>query len=342
MFLRITLSLVAMLLTIKSKASEMGPSSGGGGFVIQCQPNALEPKGYTELIDLYRGRRMGLEMPQPLGSIEDNYFRAVKRTYTLQGHPQFADDAHKQNIIENLKGFFRMTRFVLASELPVINDYGDVFVPSQCKVRQLAYFNDLTDEVFIDQELWNQLDRENQAALAHHELFYKHLRSFYGLKSSVQTSLFVAHIYSSSEVPALSEGLPSHAQEAQIISSDSLNPNSSYSSAFLSVYTYGSPSDTLRLQFSQAAGFPFVTKTWGDLYYGEKLTFKLISSPKEKFYKSHVLSTPNVDDEVDVDLHGTQVLGLKYKVRLKTNEPMVMQLYENNTPIGPSGYLDIR
>lgn len=329
--------LISMAVSVPALATtnKEGPSSGGGGFVVQCAPNPLEPEGYIELIDIYRGRRLGFEMQQPSGRVAADYFRAVTRTYTLQGRPDLADSM-KVEIEENLKSFFRLARLVSAQELPVVNDYGAVFLPTHCQVRQLAYFNDRTNEVLINKDLWAKLDSLNQAALAHHEIFYRHVRTAHNVKNSVQTALFVAHVYSAGDIPSRDHALPADAKQTVILedTEDAFRPLS-----YLKMYKTGN-SWGHTLQFDQIEGFSMVTRTVMSLPY-ENLQFKASAKSLMAMRGVCDVVTPNIDFTGMMDIQGTQAGTLKYKVTVKTGEPIRMQLYENNQPAGKVGILAV-
>ncbi len=338
-------SIKLVLLLIATLASHAfarveGPSSGGGGFVIKCESNALEPNGYLELLDLYRGRRLGLQIANPTGDVGDDYFNAVKRTYELQGNITYNGayaDQHRLEIIENMKGFMRQSVLVDSSSIPKTSDYGDVFIPSGCNALQIAYYDDKQNTLKIDKNLWNQITSIDKAALIHHELFFKFNRDSNSYYSSKQTALFVAHVYAVNNFAKTTDGiLPTQALEF-IYRYNPSNPNSTYGVA--SYYVTRNPTGGVRLQLNYLNSFPLVAKTWVDLPLSGIILSKYTGP--DVLYGFCKVATENVDVSADLPIQGNQVDSLKYRIVLKTGKLVQLQLIDGSTEVPNSaGYLN--
>lgn len=85
----------------------------------------------------------------------------------------------KLNSLETSIQYFDSVKRILpyGVALKPINDYKSPIVPTGCEVEQLAAFNDASGRLLIVGEIWNKLDKTNQAALLLHEVLYRQLRS---------------------------------------------------------------------------------------------------------------------------------------------------------------------
>jgi hypothetical protein len=82
-------------------------------------------------------------------------------------------------------------------KLKSTDDFGklDFSLPTHCKLEQLAVYNDETNRIDIDTEIWNSLNEQNKAALIAHEVIYKHYRDAHD-KDSKLTRKIVAMLFS--------------------------------------------------------------------------------------------------------------------------------------------------
>lgn len=248
---------IILLYTVNGFAKLMGPSTGGGGFAISCPKTPLEP-AQTMLLDLYEAEEVyKFQLVKASNNLEEDYFRSAQRVYSLQGYPHLAESL-RSDISNGLRNFFRSVRFVEnISELPVANDLGEVpWVPSQCKIQQMAYFDDQSSTIYILKPLWDKFDSLSQAALAQHELSYKYQRLL-GEKTSKISRIHVGHAFSAAGPTPVSDGLSSDSFSFSFKKDERLS--------VLEVthgYSLGRP--TARLQFNQIGGQPLLSKTWVD------------------------------------------------------------------------------
>ena len=81
----VAIGLGLLLLTAAVAHAGEGPSTGGGGFVVDCPATPLD-QARVELLDLYEGRQIpDFVMAKASGNITEDYYDGVNRTYTAQG-----------------------------------------------------------------------------------------------------------------------------------------------------------------------------------------------------------------------------------------------------------------
>lgn len=300
--------------------AKAGPSTGGGGFSVSCAATPVEP-ARTILLDLYEGAEsFRFTMASASGSIEQDYFLGVKRTYELQGYPNLAETL-KNEINQNLKLFFRSVKFIEnSSELPTANDLGETIkLPSGCSLQQAAYFDDQNETVFILKPIWDKMDSLSQAALALHEIAFRDYRGL-GDKHSMFARAFVAHVFSiGGVVPAL-DGVSAHSKRYSI-------DDSKASSFIVSNGTImGKP--IARIQFENIGGYAMLTKTWIDI---PTPPWKLEKKSLSVFpYESCVVKTANVNQVSTLPINGTMAQGLSMMYEYKTGEPIRITVFKKD------------
>lgn len=303
-------------------ARPMGPSTGGGGFVVTC-PQTPVSEASVELLDIYEGRKgLRYQMVEASGDLKRDYLASVDRTYTIQGHPNLAEEIHA-DLVENLVGFMQSSKFVeTPQELPMAEDLGKTAnVPSQCQIQQVAYFEDHSTTIYILKPLWDRLNSRDQAALVQHELWYHHYRSA-GEATSENARRAVATIFAASGPEAILNGVPPNTP--QFFVSEWSEFKSSQVSAFYAInYT---ASNLTRFQFTQISGVGILSKTWADFSL-QNWSFKLGRSTENPVLVSCILQTPGVDQEQESPVNGG-VAGYTVRMRLKTGEPIQMSLYK--------------
>lgn len=300
----------------------MGPSTGGGGFVVSCPKTPVSP-AMVELLDLYEGRRKSrFQMVEASGDLVRDYFSSVDRTYTRQGHPHLAEELRAE-VIENLVTFMQSTVFVETSnELPHAEDLGEAKVPSQCQIQQVAYYEDGASTIYILRPLWEQLSSRDQAALVQHELWYRSFRDV-GEAQSVNARHAVAIAFAESGPISIEEGVPPRTPEFS--SYDWKSKKNEISSFYAINYTTGR---TTRLQFTQVAGVGMLSKTWSDFPLLQ-WNFKLGRSSEDPEVVGCILTTPDVDQEYQSPIKGG-LAGYTVVMKMKTGEPVSLFYYHGN------------
>lgn len=321
---------IALSLTLTTaKALAFGPSTGGGGFVVSCPQTPVEP-ARAQLLDLYEAQeQLGFEIMQTSGSIEQDYFGGVDRTYTLQGQPALAE-AIQEDISKNLKRFFRNVKFVTeGSDLPAADDIGQKPVlPSQCRLQQLAYFDDRSETIYILQPLWEQLDSLNQAALVTHEIGFKYYRSL-GEKDSRNARVFVAHAYSVKGPSPVNDGI--------MIPNKDFSLPGKYISQFTVMPGTMVGRSTARLQFQHIAGYAMFSKTWTDI---ESPVWNLKAKYLNNMHHEVcIVKTPNVNSVTSAPLQGTMFSNHYVTLEYITDQPARLKITDSNGVVVVENYI---
>jgi len=319
---KLTIGISILTISASAWALKLGPSTGGGGFAVFCPATPISVAS-TELLDIYEGRReLRYEMAQATGDIRNDYFDGVDRTYTIQGHANLAEKL-RSKIQANLTTFMQSAKFVdTAADLPSAADLGEAArVPSQCEIRQIAYFDDRSSTIFILRSAWDQLDSVNQAALVHHEVWFRDFRAA-GETTSENARRMVAQIYALRGPLKLDEGLPSAPPSFSAVPTPGTNV-----AAISSFYGVNfTASGITRLQFTQVHTMPQLSKTWAD--------FSLMVWDFRLESGSCVLRTVGVDAQYEAPLNGVAVKGYSLKLKLQTGKPLVLTVLRNGIAIG--------
>lgn len=313
-----------------------GPSTGGGGFVLSC-PETPVSAAKVELLDIYEGRSsLSLPMATASGSLQDDYTAGVDRTYTLQGYPNLAEERHEE-IMTNLTNFMQSTRFVSAeAELPTAVDLGEQpWIPSQCHVKQVAYFDDRSSTIYILKPMWDKMDSISQAALVHHELWYREQRRA-GEQTSENARRAVAQAFTVSGLVPLDEGLP--LKPSKFAASGPFESEQKFTTNMSSFYAANfTGSGITRLQFTQVNGVGQLSKTWAD-FPAMTWDFKLGRSKENPSLVACILQTDGVNQQSSATLNGISVKGYSVTLRIKTGEPVKMVVLKNGIPM-TEGYI---
>lgn len=169
------LMFVAGVLSLTASASFAGPRSSGGGFVVVC-PATPVSKASVELLDIYEIEK-GYSVVPVTGDLRKEYFDAIGRLNARLG----AVDYVKENsavIQGSLTRFFQSLVWVdRADLLPPADDLGKKpGIPNQCRIQQVAYFDDVNGRIYMNRELYQEMNPRDQAGLVLHELLFHEFR----------------------------------------------------------------------------------------------------------------------------------------------------------------------
>ncbi len=174
-------------------------SSGGGKAVVCRNPKTLQVES-AKLLDLYEAtHKFGLQLRPPQSSMENELFEFLTNyNRSTQDHPAPVTDYDVDHITQTVPVFqFKK------GELADVADVGStVSLPTGCQLEQLAVYNDDTNKLFVDEEIWDSLDSMNRAALIAHELIYRQQRVEGGQKTSELARRLVGLLFSTTPTPS--------------------------------------------------------------------------------------------------------------------------------------------
>ena len=250
---------ILLLLSFFS-ISMLAGVDGGGGYVVQCK--LANGEVTTKLLDLFEGKyNKNYKLINSTGSTELDYINAVKNGYRLQGHKPPVSDG---KTLDNLNRFMKVVEWISPPEiLPPANDIGPLSakIPSNCELKQVAYFYDRRGSVSIDKKLWEQMPTLDRAALIEHELVYHHYRrlTLSPVKDSSESRRHVAIRYSTNVQP-VNFGLPRDAREKRHFHHNDFGFREA-----TTYFMFEPEEQTTRIQFSHLAGRALLSITTLDL-----------------------------------------------------------------------------
>lgn len=327
----VLLSIVGLSVSAQGRQVRRGGESSGGGLALVCRDQGKIR--HAELLDLFEARtKFGFQLMRASGSVERDYFLSVDNTYRLQGNPMLARQRQKA-IEENLRRFFDLVRLTAPGEkLPPTNDVGEIpALPQGCGLEQLAVFQDRPEALHLDREIWSALDSLSQAALVSHELAYREERQTHLEMTSESARSFVAVIYAVTGPVPVHQGL---SRGARACSTSDLNPaawivtsrSGSITSSMSKVGTsfYVEPAMTpqgpgVRLQFTQLAGRPIVTKGTIEI---PRIGFNVKAAFDRSTNKILMLADEAASFQGEIAVRGTQYAGLSVIVSYQPGLPV--------------------
>jgi hypothetical protein len=146
-----------------------GGMAGNGGDVVVCENS--DGAESVDLLDVFELKQSGdhIDLGASRLSLEEKMDIGIARIRALMPNQTrvYLKGAHE--VIGNSAW--------INEQLQDIPDTGEVEIPANCRVTQIAIRNPnrlpFDKEFIIYKPLWNRLDRDNQAALLLHEVIYK-------------------------------------------------------------------------------------------------------------------------------------------------------------------------
>jgi hypothetical protein len=193
-------SILSLVSLAPASALAAGTGSSGGGKAVVCR-NAAGVIESATLLDLYEARHQhGLQIVAPASNLDAELARFLENNArsTIDNPEPIG-----QRDIEQIKSLFRSFRFS-DDKLTTLNDVGHTLVniPTGCALEQLAIYMDRSNEIMVDQQIWEALDFQNHAALVAHEVIYRQQRIDGGDTTSEVTRRLIGMLFSTTPPPA--------------------------------------------------------------------------------------------------------------------------------------------
>ena len=179
-----------------SNIENLGTVGGGGGKSVVCRNPDKSIKS-VELLDIFEAKNIyGLSINE---SSNDMNFLVENLLPKLKGidpmYNQFDEDGIKKNLNKELDNIKKNLYWVKNSILILTDDSYEKIIPKDCTIEQLINYTE-QGEVFVDYELWTNMNSTNQAAALLHETLYSYFRNYYNEKTSVNTRSSIGLIFS--------------------------------------------------------------------------------------------------------------------------------------------------
>lgn len=173
------LILLSMFVT-PAFAAGLGGEAGGGGKVVVCKNHAGKIAS-VELLDLWEARKIYSRKVEPvtgdLSAAVDAELVRMKNAYPYQ-----MVSGEQETFLEDLRGhassflvWDNRIKRLRGVKLTLTDDSYEVARPDNCEIEQLVNYQD-NGFIYIDQDLWDKMDKTNLAAAIVHEAFYALLR----------------------------------------------------------------------------------------------------------------------------------------------------------------------
>ena len=175
--------ILAAILVLFSSHSIAGPISAGGGKGVLCR-NPDKTIKYVKALDLFEGEALyGLQIRQSSKGVDSQVQDALA-----------VIPASSRGLISTYLGIVQTgLKKQKGITLQPIDDAVIAVLPTNCEPVQLAnYFNDHL--ILVDEDLWDQMDATNQAALLLHEAVYAAER-MWGATNSQRSRHIVAGLF---------------------------------------------------------------------------------------------------------------------------------------------------
>jgi len=206
-------------------------NGGGGGKGVVCRDEATG-RTTVELLDLWEARKIHqLELLPAKGTVKEMLYSALRAlSHSVHNDDAIIDvyegatkthayrgaDAVFFSLLQNAGQFLLpdsgprnvVIRRMRDVRLADSNDALEIATPRNCKIEQLVLYRDYSTakgEIVIDQDLFDLLSPQGQAALLAHEGLYKFLRDSAGETNSLRVRRTIGLAFSGKEMKALNK-----------------------------------------------------------------------------------------------------------------------------------------
>jgi hypothetical protein len=294
-----------------------GTGSSGGGKVIVCRNAHNGAIENSMLLDLYEAVHIyGLQLHTPLTNIESELQRFLEdlEISTVDNPQPVSNESLTRiaNIVNNLQ-FTDIT-------LTAIGDTGNAAAaPAGCSLEQLAIYNDVSNKITVQKEIWNSLDSMNRAALVAHELIYRQHRVEGGETTSRIARRYVGMLFSTTP-PAARKSF--HLNRMSFCTAEDVRTKRN-TRFFITPEQSGSTSSLVFDTISGVALLPFSV---------ELPIPVAVRDTENKFGATYVTRAP-VEFQGAVPLNSAPYEGYKMELNYKNFEPFAIKFVDSNNNI---------
>jgi hypothetical protein len=184
----VVFSVFLMSFPTKGAPFSVGDHTGNGGDVVVCEKTNGQKS--FEVLDFYEVKELHFFEPQVLNevaSLEEHLKYLIKPLIGERSLELQLGDFYQKRA----DSFF--SRVVWTNEeLPDIRDSYHTYLPDNCTIKQIA-INKLDGRIIVNKDLWNNLNKVNQATLILHELIYEdYVRT--GFTDSIEARKTVSYL----------------------------------------------------------------------------------------------------------------------------------------------------
>lgn len=187
-----------------------GVTNGGGGKAIVCRDQNRQIIS-AQVLDLFEAENQyGLTLLPSARSLDEALSEVALRLESLSGQRRYMMSMKKTD----LEAIYKKFKFLAPGiGLQPIDDSMDLLRPEHCEIEQLAFFKE-ANIVLVNQDIWNHLTPQNQAALIVHETIYQ-LQRRQGAKDSRDSRKIVGHLFSTVDLQNVMGLIPARGEVIQ-------------------------------------------------------------------------------------------------------------------------------
>jgi hypothetical protein len=209
---------VVFLIFLMPSLLWAGVTNGGGGKAVVCRDQ--DRKIITaQMLDLFEAENQyELTLLPSASSLDEALDQVGLRLEGLSGHRREMLSMSRNDLRAIQKKFKFLAPGI---GLQPIDDSMDLLRPENCEIEQLAFFKE-SNIILVNQDIWNHLNPQNQAALVVHETIYQqHRRN--GAKDSRDSRKIVGHLFSTLDLQNVMGPLTKTSEAVQCQTQDERN-----------------------------------------------------------------------------------------------------------------------
>lgn len=252
------LFLIGSLNVLFSFNAHAGTESGGGGRGVVCYDDEKVIKS-VELLDLYEGyRKYGWGYQSLASHFYDQAQARLSQILEATNDSIFGRDNKLYGPQVLIEVYSRMVLLPDDSRILPIDDSFEKIAPTDCEIKQIAYYSDEDQILLIDGSVWAHMNETNRAALLVHETLYKMQRALLREKDSRRSRRAVSYSFSNQSLQKIRADLPTKDLFSCFIGIDRNSPEPPPWSFF---FMYNNPDGTIQLQFETLGGRILMSKS---------------------------------------------------------------------------------
>lgn len=302
-------------------ASDGGVDGGGGNGVV-CRDSS-DSITSVRMLDLYEGEILySLQFSDSFSTVEN----ALKEVSQKMHAPHL-----EYMFLSTLNNFKMLPTGV---RLKPINDSGHIFIPSNCKIEQVAnYYN--SKMIYVVSDFYNKMSLTDKVGLIVHETLY-YMDRLNNVTNSRYSRRVTAHALSDNfefEAPyedaPIKKGLFCTTPIGRTSGRYIFNPGLKKATGFWAIPS-SDPYNNWRFQFTMINGHTVYSKTYLDVDIDEDFSFPLELIENKPSTGNGILSTGSLISKLDINQ------SIVYELK---NDEVNLDLFTGPTPT-PGPWMD--
>jgi hypothetical protein len=210
---KLKLAAASLAMFTGLSTTQAGVVNGGGGKGVVCRNSDQSIKS-VEVLDLWEARTLRDAIPEvstgPLAEVVDSALQRLAFAFAISEVKASewseegklvcsGNDCLLHDLRKTASQFLfpsKEVRRLRGVRLELTPDSMEQVHPDDCAIEQIVNYQPSRNDVLINQELFEKMDRTNQAALIAHEALYKSLREAGNESNSLRVRRAIGFIFS--------------------------------------------------------------------------------------------------------------------------------------------------